>query len=150
MLTIVELQVESGKEMARDREEAAVEILGETVGYAVLSSQGLLLANCIASGISDNIVGGINDTTSAVGGVLADLERLRRDLDEADAALPDGRLHPFVSLLPPVGATATAAAAAAEAIMAEEGCSSGDLDAAREQQERERSFYTRFYPHVFW
>ncbi len=89
----------------------------------------------------------VSDTTSAVGGVRADLERLRRDLDEIDAALPDGRLHPFVSLLPPVGVTATAAAAATAAIMAEEGCSSDD--AARKQQELERSFYTRFYPQVF-
>ncbi len=149
-MTIVELQVASGKEIARDREETAVEVLGETIGYAILSSQGLrgrLRANCIARGISDNIVGGISETASAVGGVRADLERLRRELDEVDSALPDGRLYPFVSLLPPVGAAATAAAAAAEAIMAEDGCSSGD--AARDQQERERSFYTRFYPHVF-
>ena len=152
----------AGKEAARDQEESAVESLGQNVGQSILASQGLrgrLRAYCAARGISEagglefGVEAGRVNTAGMVGAadggdLRADMERFRRDLDEFDAAVPDRRQHTSVTLCPPVGATAAAAAAAAEAVATAEG-GKAHGDAALEQHERERSFYMRFYPHVF-
>ena len=162
-------QIVAGKESARDDEELDLEALGENVAHTVLSSQGLhgrLRAFCASHGISDifslehqaeieNIgaePGEIFGITSGVGqqllGLMGGLMQFARDIDEMETLVQRSRPHISVSLRPPGGAAAAAAAAAAEAISVLEGRLS-DGDAAFQQQERERSFYMRFYPHVF-
>ena len=157
-------QIVAGKESARDDEELDLEALGENVAHTVLSSQGLhgrLRAFCASHGISDifslehqaeieNIgaePGEIFGITSGVG-LMGGLMQFARDIDEMETLVQRSRPHISVSLRPPGGAAAAAAAAAAEAISVLEGRLS-DGDAAFQQQERERSFYMRFYPHVF-